>query len=729
MLKLIRKLIKKSRGVTLVELLLAVTIMSISVVAVVYSLSRFSRATVFCKNIKSAENLCRDLIGEIRVKKFDEYDRKFSYPLGPESGEALPRVKFDDVDDYNGLIDSPVADVAGNNIEGFAHFKRTVEVCYVDGNFVKVTCGVTTPFKLIKVSVKWWQSIGTREEKVVSLSFVKAKDVTVGVVEWNYVLFTSNDNLSTTNSAITGNIHSNKNVTLTGCNVPDNITAVGTISPISIPGGGGRQAGAQAVALPAITYPEVLLPQEPNLTMQEPVLPQAPNLNLCELKVPELASPPFEINLQYYKNLAIANNTYYAGNINYTTPGCSVLAGGTINNVIYATGNITIGKGGGGDPQTNIIITANGAIIAEGNITRWNNSCTVTAPYPRQLNVATGKYHTGLLAKNDIILNHNTTLKGTFFALRDINFSPNSGYNISLQGDVRALRDIRTDLGNGGSINFSDSILHAGNACFLYRIGRLYNMDVRSSGKLGTQNAGIFFNGGGEVNGSFHAKENIVFSSAYKSMFTIAGTVRTDNSILTYNEWNGYGVTVNASLNAAKACVIDSLSGTCQGDIKTGGNILYANKTVSVLIAGRLSDKTTIVTSIINAQHNVYFASGFKCTVAINGNIFTKESILTYNELNGYGLCFSGPVTNNYYAGVMFNVGNLKNSFIGTLKAVGGISMSGTLVGAQGALFSEGDCTIGGGAGITGCVIARKINITGTPNTIYNKDYALKLFE
>jgi len=669
------KLIRNKRGVTLVELLIAAVILSIGLITLIYSLNRFSKATVFCQNIKHAKNLCQDLMEEIRVKKFDEFDEKASWPLGVE-GEELPRVNFDDIDDYHGLVDYPITDIGGKKVEGFTPFTRTVEVYYVDGNFEKTAEGSTTPFKLIKVKVKWRQDIGVKEEKVVSLSCIKAKDTVSASSGWDYV-FLSNDNLSVVNASITGNIHSNKNASLKGCKVLGNITTRGKIEPETIPGSGSRQTNACAVSMPSVTYPKVLLPEEPNL-------------DLCELKDPQLSCLPFEINLQYYKDLALSSGVFYNGNINYkTNEKCKVLIqGGVIDTVIYATGNITIGSDWWKDPETKITLTENGALIAEGNIYRWTNGYSITAPYPRKINASTGKYQVALLALKEIILDRSTTLKGTFFALEDIDFSPFDKGSISLEGDVRTLKNIRTDRGGkcygGESITIINSLLFAGNACLLHRIGKLDNVEVRSSGKIMTQasyrdslvEAGIFLCSGGGVKGNFYAKENIVFVSEGKNSFLVSGVVRTNKHILSHNDHLGLGFSTQGELtklHAREAIWIENLSSILEGDIKSlGKRQSQYSWHDGAVEAGFLACGGGSVSALINCQERVYLIPGGKSKISIMRDIATNDSLITYNTHLGDGVIINAKLN----TGETCLIKNLSGQLQGEIRAKGKILTS-----------------------------------------------------
>jgi MSHA pilin protein MshD len=151
---------RPSNGYSLIELI--VTIVVTSIVMVIFY-------TVFAPNqqrsvspviqVKAAE-LGQAYLEEISLKRFDE-----SSPIGnalrcndtpsllcgaiaTEEG-AANRSLFDDVDDYNGLSDSPAQDALGNNRVGFNNFTVNVSVSYAGTDF-----GLSLQdLKLIQVTV------------------------------------------------------------------------------------------------------------------------------------------------------------------------------------------------------------------------------------------------------------------------------------------------------------------------------------------------------------------------------------------------------------------------------------------------------------------------------------------------------------------------------------------------------------------------------------------------
>ena len=110
----------KQRGMTLVEMVISIVIVSIAMTAMLtaFSTSMGRSADPLWKN-KSLK-LAQAYLDEILSKPYDEgtptggipaYDSVNCATLGSESGES--RALFDDVDDYKGLTDSPPRLVTG----------------------------------------------------------------------------------------------------------------------------------------------------------------------------------------------------------------------------------------------------------------------------------------------------------------------------------------------------------------------------------------------------------------------------------------------------------------------------------------------------------------------------------------------------------------------------------------------------------------------------------------
>lgn len=109
----------KERGVTLIELVITITIIAIAVSAVLGTLAANSNASAQAMARTQAMAIAGAYLEEIRLKPFND-------PDGVD-GE-VGRVNFDDVDDYNGLVNAGAVDQFGNAISGLGNYTVSVAV-------------------------------------------------------------------------------------------------------------------------------------------------------------------------------------------------------------------------------------------------------------------------------------------------------------------------------------------------------------------------------------------------------------------------------------------------------------------------------------------------------------------------------------------------------------------------------------------------------------------------
>lgn len=195
-----RKAAKNNKGMTMVELMMAVTIILLVVVPLTKVLLKSMQGVMSFGDANKAVQLAQDLMEEIKQKKWDENEpagggqtpagSRSAQPLGRDGAETNPdttgangaKLTWDDIDDYNGLIEFPARDVANNVITGAMFntnpptpkFKREVTVQYVnvpDGGNISVLGAGTTDYKEIIVTVDWQTRVGG---KPVSIATIRA---------------------------------------------------------------------------------------------------------------------------------------------------------------------------------------------------------------------------------------------------------------------------------------------------------------------------------------------------------------------------------------------------------------------------------------------------------------------------------------------------------------------------------------------------------------------------
>lgn len=109
----------KQSGVTLIELIISIVIVTIAVGAILGTLSTTAASSADPMLRHQAVAIAEAYLEEILLKPFAD-------PDGID-GEAV-RAAFDDVDDYNGLADSGARDQFGNPIANLGEYNISVTV-------------------------------------------------------------------------------------------------------------------------------------------------------------------------------------------------------------------------------------------------------------------------------------------------------------------------------------------------------------------------------------------------------------------------------------------------------------------------------------------------------------------------------------------------------------------------------------------------------------------------
>ena len=152
------------RGFTLIELVVTMLIISIAALGVMYSLSlglrHQSDAIWQPKAVALAESYMEEILG----RRYDEQSPSGGAPACSTSttacspagafndGEA--RAQFDDVDDYDGLIEQPPRDVDGNPRPDYDSYRVAVSVAYATpAQVAQLGLDAATDAKLVTVTV------------------------------------------------------------------------------------------------------------------------------------------------------------------------------------------------------------------------------------------------------------------------------------------------------------------------------------------------------------------------------------------------------------------------------------------------------------------------------------------------------------------------------------------------------------------------------------------------
>lgn len=109
---------RRCQGVTLVELVVTIAIFAIAATAVVGALSS--------SEVRSSDRMLEQQAAAIATAYLEEIQQK-SY-LDPNGGVEAARALFDDINDYNGLVDVGARDQQGAAMAGLNQYTVTVQV-------------------------------------------------------------------------------------------------------------------------------------------------------------------------------------------------------------------------------------------------------------------------------------------------------------------------------------------------------------------------------------------------------------------------------------------------------------------------------------------------------------------------------------------------------------------------------------------------------------------------
>ncbi len=156
----------RNAGFALVEALLALLILGVSLPLIIGLFSSGAREPAISRDETRALFLCQELMDGVLTRKWDEKTTPAGKVVNPsviglDAGEnAGDRSAWDDVDDYDGLADASIRDLAGNLIPGMEGFSSTVAVDYVcpdkdNPDFdVPLAKDAGTDFKKVTVTVR-----------------------------------------------------------------------------------------------------------------------------------------------------------------------------------------------------------------------------------------------------------------------------------------------------------------------------------------------------------------------------------------------------------------------------------------------------------------------------------------------------------------------------------------------------------------------------------------------
>lgn len=147
---------KRQRGVTMVELIIAMVIIAVGLAGVLAALNRVSTASALPMRTKQMAALAEGMLEEIQLRQVDAQPNVFT------ANNACARNHFNDVRDYNGYSQSALCDIDGNALPQLAGYAINVSVATVASNHVMTTNGVPAASAIV-ITVQVSQGAETYE--------------------------------------------------------------------------------------------------------------------------------------------------------------------------------------------------------------------------------------------------------------------------------------------------------------------------------------------------------------------------------------------------------------------------------------------------------------------------------------------------------------------------------------------------------------------------------------
>ena len=140
-------------GLSLVEVIVSITIISILIVAAMQLFANLARSKSAVLSQDGAGYLAIEMIREIMQKSYQDPNNADEFGIGSEE-VTTGRLLMDDIDDYHNWTRSPPQDRSGNPLSQYAHLTRSVQVRYVQADDFTQTADPDEGFKEITITIK-----------------------------------------------------------------------------------------------------------------------------------------------------------------------------------------------------------------------------------------------------------------------------------------------------------------------------------------------------------------------------------------------------------------------------------------------------------------------------------------------------------------------------------------------------------------------------------------------
>jgi len=152
----LRNIIMNNKGFTFIEIIMVIVVLGIIMPGVMLYFIQGVSDSAAAQRRTTAIFLAEGLMEEIKSKSWDETAGINSTcsnasAIGPDPAEN--RSSYDDVDDFNGIDNTPPRDSQGAAMANYPGFRQQAEVYYVDAANLNADAGSTRCYKRIAVTI------------------------------------------------------------------------------------------------------------------------------------------------------------------------------------------------------------------------------------------------------------------------------------------------------------------------------------------------------------------------------------------------------------------------------------------------------------------------------------------------------------------------------------------------------------------------------------------------
>ena len=150
------RFLSNKKGFTLIEVIMVIVLLGIMLPGIMMYFIQGVKDSVDSQRRTTAIFLAEGLMEEIRSKRWDEVAAGINATCSNASvigTDAEARIGYDDIDDFNGLNNTPPSNSQGVAMANYGGFQQQVTVSYVNPAALDTAVGGPTCYKRILVTI------------------------------------------------------------------------------------------------------------------------------------------------------------------------------------------------------------------------------------------------------------------------------------------------------------------------------------------------------------------------------------------------------------------------------------------------------------------------------------------------------------------------------------------------------------------------------------------------